>query len=530
MKNIILFIIILLTYIHPLFAQKTPEYLWGKFGGNTDVAVDMSGNIFAVGVFSDTVTINGQKYTSKGGVDILLTKLDAEGSYIWVNQYGTGSDEFARNIDIDEEGNIFITGEYDTPTMFGSDSLTGSGDIFIIKLDKNGNNLWARSFGGPDSDFGINQISIDRFGNIVLGASIFLGKGITITIGSEQFTGVNSGDIFVIKLNKSGGVIWAKREGRFPGSGTRCYGVATDNDGNIYNTGYYIDTVYFDSAMLTDTSRKSKMYLTKYDSSGKLLFVVTPVFGGLGTGLDVAVSSDNKVYVCGVFSGLTVIGSDTIDAIGGAGFLTQYNSDGTPNWLRVYPDNKNLSEAFNVAIGNDDGIYVGYAYGEATLAKYSTDGTLMWSNQYGPQQSLISVDGICSSPGGGVFITGRYSDTVFGKDTLHRSTAPPNTYYHSYIAHVGAFPANINKTPGIWNHDIALYPNPNSGNFIVRGNSLCRYKNYDVISLTGQSVASGNLLPVGNAAQISTGLLPQGIYILRLSGESSRASLTFRIE
>ena len=75
---------------------------------------------------------------------------------------------------VDAAGNVFADGTFTGPTSFGGETLTPAGgvasDVFVAKVDPNGQTVWARTFGGPDPDFG-NTLGLDAAGNLYLGGS-----------------------------------------------------------------------------------------------------------------------------------------------------------------------------------------------------------------------------------------------------------------------------------------------------------------------------------------------------------------------
>src|SRR5690606_19356246 len=92
--------------------------------------------------------------TSVGGADIFIQKLDSNGNFIWVKSIGATNHEISRAITIDNLGNPIVTGYFEDTVDFdpgaGVFNLTSAGgdDVFLLKLDINGNFVWARAIGG----------------------------------------------------------------------------------------------------------------------------------------------------------------------------------------------------------------------------------------------------------------------------------------------------------------------------------------------------------------------------------------------
>ena len=100
--------------------------------GNTDVAVDSSGNVYITGHTSNDIDGN----TNLGGTDIFIQKYNTSGDKQWTRTIGTSSDENPGGITIDSSGNFFVTGS----TSGGLDGNTsaGSKDLFVVKYNSSG--------------------------------------------------------------------------------------------------------------------------------------------------------------------------------------------------------------------------------------------------------------------------------------------------------------------------------------------------------------------------------------------------------
>src|SRR5690554_1473988 len=111
----------------------------------------------------------------------------------------------------DTSENVYMTGRFTGTVDFGDITLTstsvGSSDAFVVKINPSGMVLWAEKFGGAVQDFG-KSIAVDDLGNVYT-TGLFSG---TATFGSVTLTGDPiSQDIFVVKQNSSGQVLWAEK-------------------------------------------------------------------------------------------------------------------------------------------------------------------------------------------------------------------------------------------------------------------------------------------------------------------------------
>jgi hypothetical protein len=124
--------------------------------------------------------------------DIFLIKTDANGNVQWAKTYGGTSYDWDYSVQQTSDGGYIVAG---WTWSFGA----GYDDIFLIKTDTNGNIIWAKTYGGTgyEKAFSVQQTS----------------DGGYIVAGSTSSFGVGGGDLFLIKTDANGNVIWAKTYG-----------------------------------------------------------------------------------------------------------------------------------------------------------------------------------------------------------------------------------------------------------------------------------------------------------------------------
>lgn len=153
------------------------------------LTTDNSGNVMITGYFEDTSDFGGGPLTSAGGFDIYIAKFDTNGNHLWSDRFGNNGDDGAHSIATDMLDNVIVTGSfYYYDIDFGGGNLINAGrdDVFLVKFDPNGNHLWSKSYGDSlyssgrcvATDEANNIITAgDFYGRINLGGDTFLNTG-----------------------------------------------------------------------------------------------------------------------------------------------------------------------------------------------------------------------------------------------------------------------------------------------------------------------------------------------------------------
>ena len=401
------------------FAQF-PGWQWAKQGagtgfGETGYAITtdaITGDVYVTGSFqSTTVTFGSTTLTNAGGNwnDVFVVKYNAAGTVLWATSAGSNNHSYGCGISTDANGNAYVTGYFASATInFGSVTLTNTGaawsyDMFVVKYNSAGTVLWAKNVGGTDREIG-RGISTDANGNSYITGEF---SSDMITFGSTTLTNigvVGYSDIFIVKYNSSGTVLWAINAG-----GTENdigFGINIDaTTGDVYATGTFYSTTTFGSITLTNASGYD-VFVVKYNSAGAVQWA-TSAGGGNDFGLAITTDAAGNVYATGVFASATInFGSVTLtnNAIAGTGdiYVVKYNSAGTVLWA-TSAGGINNDYGYGISTDATTGdVYVTGAFRSPTLTfgsttltnatsgsydiyvvKYNAAGTVLWATSAG---------------------------------------------------------------------------------------------------------------------------------------------------
>ena len=245
------------------FIQKLDSdgnFQWAKqIGGSSfdeggrSVTTDNYGNVYTTGNFAETVDFDPGPgiiiLTSNAWQDAFIQKLDPDGNFLWVKQMGGSQFDNGLTVTIDAGENIITAGYFGAtvdfdpgPEVFNLTS-NGGNDIFIQKLDPDGNFLWAKQMGGPSTDFG--RAVTDADGNVFT-TGMFRG---TVDFdpgpGIVELESYGDADQFIQKLDPDGNFLWVKQTGGLYYM-VSAYSITLDINENVLTTGSFTGTADFD--------------------------------------------------------------------------------------------------------------------------------------------------------------------------------------------------------------------------------------------------------------------------------------------
>jgi hypothetical protein len=437
-----------------------PKEGWARTWGGTGfgapygkVALDNSGNIYVVGSYGGTMDFDPgpgiDERTSSDGSDLFLSKFNQEGVFQWALTWGgPGYDEF-RDITIDNNGCILVTGEFSGVVDFDpgpgvyDQGVDGDHRPFISKFDSDGNFLWAITWGSDilKSSGDCRGITCDSSGNVY--ATGCFGSVVDFDPGpGEALRDPLYFDAYLTKYSSDGSYQWVQTWSLVDDSGSN---TVTGSDiiapswGGVYVVGYFGGTCDFDPTDGVDehASEGRSAFMSRFTSSGTFLWALT--WGGISNpgsdfGPSIASDTSGSVYVGWYFKGIKDFDpgdgvleykSQGIDA-----FLSKFNSTGELQWVDTWGGKNAWTSLKSLAVDGDGNPVVSGDFGETVdfdpgpgvckitptlnglacdifASKFYSDGSFewvrSWGNEYNYDYSTVAADSA-----GNIFVTGYF--------------------------------------------------------------------------------------------------------------------------
>lgn len=384
MKSISICFFIMITINHT-FGQE-PVFQWvnhpGSGFGQSAISAE-DGNIFSTGAFNGTCDFDGgpdvYNLTASGNYDVYVAKTNAFNDLEFAVQFESDYDASGTNIITDDMHNIYVCGYYygsvdfdPGPGVFALETGLDNSDVFVCKLNSDGDFIWVKNFSGPETEVPYS-IKIDNAGDVLI--SGFFSNYIDFLSGPDEDIRYSNGsdDCFLVKLNADGDLIWANT---FGGTGVDgCYSIDIGLYDHIYCTGLFENEVDFNTGPGEDiliSAGSYECFILDIDADGNFTWVKQIKGSSYDYGAGIAVDQENNIYVTGVFD-FTNVDFDP----GPSEFLLSAHSD----------------------------------YYDAFILKLSHEGEFIWAINLGGS-GIDYGSAITVNSGGEIFCTGYFNNTA----------------------------------------------------------------------------------------------------------------------
>ncbi len=520
------------------------------------LSLDPSGNTYATGYFQGVVDFDPGpwEYVMDAGTStaIYLTKLDTDGSLLWAIAIKGPGYKAGSTVVTDAYGNVYLAGLFTGQLVFGTDSsdfiLTASGSnaTFISKFTSTGSLIWAKAVGGPEYANGATM-AIGGSGT----GSVYVAGNFSGVVDFDpdttvvELTGVGTTDTYLMKLDTSGNLMWARSFGGTEGVYCRQIAIDPSAGDHIYSVGYFEGTADFDPDTAQVLSMSSlggyDMFISKLSSSGDLIWAKR--IGGTGFDKAMAVAVDtsgtNSIYLTGAFQG-------TVDFDPGPGifdlnstadfdvFVLKLTSSGELEWAKNY-GGSSYEYGMEIVVdplGSGSTHTVGYFSGVADLdpdplstynvtSAGNTDLFISHLDASGNLISAMAAGGsapdvalaVTSDQNGNIFLTGSFfsPEITLGNTTLTNAIDFASTG-DIFIAKLVNLETGLHEEIEALN--VLIYPNPVRYDLFIRSELDLGHTVIQLIDALGRTVLLSDFDTV-----IDVGHLAPGIYVLKISDE-----------
>ncbi len=439
-------------------SSQTPAWQWASkictyYSDNSALATDVSGNVFVAGrYYNNPVTIENYTLTPgmPGSEDLFMVKYDPDGKVIWAKRAVTAEQSISiMELVCDKAGNVYIAGGFsDSLLQTGTTTYTGSGKSFyhsfLAKFDTDGNIVWSKALDGSSNE--VSDMDVDADGNVVVTGSYW---DMPLQLESTILPLINYWNIFLIKYDDKGNLIWARREGNdqfsFPGE------LAFDNTGNF---------------CLRYNSKGD--YINKYNAGGNVIWTKK---------ITEAENIQYRQLICDSKLNIYYTADDT---------LHKLNASGTEIYKKKLGQGNNSSPAArtllkDIGVDHGDNIYLcgSFSHESMVIDTYTLTDPYLFYNygpQYGSNLFIAKLDpsgkaswlkgaggsfdhranALAVDQNANIFIAGHTTSATLTFDNKTMNTTTPGNCFLARLGSVNSTGIDENTSTG----NFEIYPNP----------------------------------------------------------------------
>jgi len=511
MKKITTLLTILLSII--TVNAQDPNILWQKTIGGSQVEYfrDLKQTLDGGYIFggSSLSNISGEKTeASNGDLDMWVIKINPNGEIEWQNSIGGNDSDEINAIELTLDGGYILAG-FSESNISGdkTEDARGSIDYWIVKLDNSGNVEWDKTIGGADIDWDSKII--------VMNDGYYISGGSSSNIsGDKTENSKGENDYWLLKLDISGSIVWQKTIG---GSSHDSFTTMTlTSDNGIILGGFSESNI---SGNKTENSKGGyDFWIVKLDSSGTIEWDKT-IGGSQADVLNSVIQTSDNSFLLSGRSSSDISGDKTEDSLGDSDFwIVKLNSSGTIEWQNTIGGN-DIDQAYSANQTSDGGYIIGGfsrsdISGDKTengqgnfdcwLMKINSVGIVEWQNTIGGSE----IDGIISviQASDGNYILGGNSQSNISGDKTENSRGGQDYWIIKHAQTLG-----LEENP--FATAITLYPNPAKNTLHL--NTLDKTINQvNIYTMTGSKVLQLDVDTVSPTVDVSS--LASGVYYVQL--------------
>ncbi len=554
MKSTYLFSLLFSALLLPFVktAAQAPPILWQKTigGDSADILSGvqaLNGGGIVLSGYSKSGISGDKKDTSRGGFDFWVVKLNENGSLAWEKTYGGSSDDTTTRI-IRTTDNGFLLGGTSLSTRSGDKAyLTNSlsPDYWVLKLDKNGQLLWQKNFGGDFTEK-LMGLSENSYGYAILGHSYsdISGDKETDNTGSE-----NRADYWLVSTDKTGKLKHTYTYGTV-GPELSCCSIASDF-GNVIGGSSYSRAQQ--GAKTSNPYGGCDYWIVRTDLSGTKVYDST-IGGSSSDFMTCLKGTHDGGYMAGGYSESPISGKKTDSSRGAYDYwLLKMNIDGSIKWQKTLGGN--LGDYMTSVDETHDGGYIvgGYSSSDISgeksenskggndywIVKLDSLGNKQWDKTFGGSGD-DKLTGVAEYALGEYILCGTSNSPISGDKTAGTMGGTGKPDY--WVIRLGkgltdstggtdTTGGGIDTLPTKGVYNLTILANPTSGNNLgIRFSSTDNETTpFIVHSYDGKKVISVTYIatPESQDKQIAIAKLPKGVYYITMYTKQKKLTKMF---
>lgn len=548
------------------------QYSWHNIydGSGTqvyDVTSDYQGNIIAVGKFAGTVDFdpgtNVLELYSNGSSDAFVTKIDSDGNLLWAISFGSSGTEDVEAVEVDNEGNIYIAGEVRDDTVFldgiglPDEYIVGSNeDVYLMKLNSEGNAIWAKTFGGEVGDKSYD-IELDIDGNLYVGGYCYGGPNYEINFDTDSQDSIRTSVVdragFVAKYSNEGSLIWSRLLQANISSGYCQVQDLAAGAGKIVAVGHFTENIAsLGSSIIAQNDLDG--FLIEFDVDGN--YTSNTVISSPGfTGIYAADYNDQGELLCSsswggnsgsvLVDGVNILNlsSNTTCCQNDNGLILKFDTQGSLDWtVTLEPEMSSLGGEFfgtspySVASAELRNYAYGYYRGVLTISDgtntYQIESVNAQNNDHdiflveitdqgqielvstvnGLEGQITNVNNCIHADDGNLYVNGWLYDDCNLFPELGGPSVPVQGTPSSFVAKLTNDNLVSVSESGNPFGQVNVYPNPSNGKYYINAKGNVR-----VFDAMGKEVYRTSSFNAPTEVDLST--FPSGIYTIQLTNK-----------
>ncbi len=340
------------------------DYLWSVTYGTVSIetpskfAVSSQGDIISTGYSDADIDLDPSAatslFTNNGSRDLYIQKLNAQGDFVWGKYIGSTGQDVGNNIVVDNSDNIYVLGTYNGTVNFnpngtgGTVTSNGNRDIFLLKLNSNGDFIWVKSI-GANGDENAFSLKVDNNNNLYISGVFYNTVDFGLGTSPKLETSIGYSDAFVLKLDNNGDYIWVNTYG----NANQDYAgeILLSSTNEVYIAGGFANTVDFEygpgSTTLTSAGGFFGLdsYLLKLNTLGQFVWVKNTATS-IGDVFVWQSKMDNmgNIYNIGSVENTTdfdpssTVNDASTSPTSSTSFIQKLDSDGNLVWVKLNGD------------------------------------------------------------------------------------------------------------------------------------------------------------------------------------------------